>query len=78
MRGAAERRTSTVHWSRQSVRRSNETLLAKWSDGWGERSGGGAGRVDDLEQASLLACGSFPLAESLAGGRVDFTRRAST
>jgi hypothetical protein len=31
-----------------------------------------------LGQASLSACGSFPLAESLARGRVDFTRRAST
>jgi len=27
------------------MRRSDETLLAEWSDGWGERSGGGAGRV---------------------------------
>ena len=66
-----------AHWSRQSVRRSNETLLAERSDGWGERSGGGAGRVGDLGQASLLVCGSFPLAESLARGRVYFTRRAS-
>jgi hypothetical protein len=64
--------------SGQSIRRSDETLLTEWSDGLGERSGGGAGRAGFLGQASLTACGSSPLAGSLARGRRKFTRLAST
>jgi hypothetical protein len=37
--------TQLLAVSGQSIRRSDETLLAERSDGWGERSGGGAGRV---------------------------------
>ena len=77
MRCSAQRRTSTAHWSRQSIRQSDETLLTEMerrmgrAQRWRSRSRG------DLGQASLAACGSLPLAESLAMGRVNFTRRAS-
>ena len=51
-------------------------MLTERSDGWGKRSGGGAGRVGTWESQSfgLRFC---PLAESLARGRVDFKAKSS-
>jgi hypothetical protein len=75
--GGVKRRTSTAHRSRRSIRRSDETLLANGARiGRAERWRSRSRRV--LGQASLSANGSCPLAGSLARGRVDFTRRAST
>lgn len=40
LRFAEQRRMATALWSRHSVPASDETWLAEWSDGMGERSGG--------------------------------------
>jgi len=78
MRGAAQRRTSTAHWSRRSMRRSVETLLAERSDGWGERSGGGAGRAGSWGKPVLRLAGLSAGRKSSAGAGEIQARRAST
>jgi len=56
--------------SGQSVHRSNETWAKERSGGWGERSGGGAGRVGSWGRPFFWINGSCPFAESPArGGR---------
>jgi hypothetical protein len=78
MRGAAQRRTSAAHWSRRSMRRSVETLLAERSDGWGERSGGGAGRAGSWGKPVLRLAGlSAGRKSGAAAGEIQ-ARRAST